>query len=100
MGSIQSRGLISTGSSFGLLCPVLPALTCFVGNYRVPFLRLGVCQGLGTSKRYGLDAGERSLRTGGESQAQLLQLSAFGPEKVGRVATSNQSLLVSTVTLP
>ena len=58
--------------------------TCVVGTSRVPFLQLGVCQGLVTS-RSGQDSAERHLGTGKQSWSRLLQSAVPGTE--GRVSS-------------
>ena len=51
----------------------------------VPVLCLGVCQGSGTSRRSGQDAGKMHLGTGRSSGPRLLQSSVSDAEGVGGV---------------
>ena len=53
------------------------------GNFRVPFLQFGICQGSGTSGRGGQDAGKGSFGTGNESGIRVLQLFVYSPEGIG-----------------
>ena len=58
--------------------------SCVVGTYTVPFIWLKICQGSGTSRRSGHDAGERLLGTDRSSRPGLLQSAASDAKGVRR----------------
>ena len=77
---LQSRGLDDGGSLLWVHCPLPPPPTCVAGTSHVSFLRLMVCQGSGTSRRNGQDAGERLFGTDGLTRSRVLQPTFSGTE--------------------
>ena len=83
MEFLWSIGLDGRGSSFQVHCPLSSPPTCGTGISRVPFLCLGVCQSLGSSRTSGQNAVERLLVTGGPTRSGLLQLAVSSVKGIG-----------------
>ena len=99
-GALSVQRIELWKSSIQLLDPVYSPPACGSGTHWVPFLRLRVCEGSGSSRRSGQDASGRHLGNGLPARSGFLRSSVFSTEGDRGVAACDQLVESERVRCP